>query len=53
MKPGMTGLWQVTARHSDEFQKRAELDLAYIDRWSFWLDVTILARTIPAAFEGR
>ena len=53
MKPGMTGLWQVTARHSDEFEKRAELDLAYIDRWSFWLDVRILLRTIPAAFEGR
>jgi exopolysaccharide biosynthesis polyprenyl glycosylphosphotransferase len=53
MKPGMTGLWQVTARHSDEFEKRAELDLAYIDRWSLWLDLRILLRTIPAAFEGR
>ena len=53
MKPGITGLWQVTARSSDDFEERAELDLAYIDRWSLWLDAQILLRTIPAAFEGR
>jgi exopolysaccharide biosynthesis polyprenyl glycosylphosphotransferase len=53
MKPGITGLWQVSARHSDDFDDRANLDLSYIDRWSLWLDFTILARTIPAAFEGR
>jgi exopolysaccharide biosynthesis polyprenyl glycosylphosphotransferase len=53
MKPGITGLWQVTARRSNDFDQRAELDLAYIDRWSFWLDLKILLRTIPAAFEGR
>jgi exopolysaccharide biosynthesis polyprenyl glycosylphosphotransferase len=53
MKPGITGLWQVTARHSDDFEERAELDLSYIDRWSLWLDMKILAQTIPAAFEGR
>ena len=53
MKPGLTGLWQVTARHDDDFERRAALDLDYIDRWSLWLDVKILARTIPAALEGR
>jgi exopolysaccharide biosynthesis polyprenyl glycosylphosphotransferase len=53
MKPGITGLWQVTARQSDDFEERAELDLAYIDRWSLMLDMKILLRTIPAAFEGR
>jgi lipopolysaccharide/colanic/teichoic acid biosynthesis glycosyltransferase len=53
MKPGITGLWQVTARRSDDFEERASLDLTYIDRWSLWLDVKILARTIPAAMEGR
>ena len=53
MKPGLTGLWQVTARGNDDFDERAKLDLEYIDRWSFWLDVKILARTIPAALEGR
>ena len=53
MKPGITGLWQVSARRSDDFDDRAQLDLSYIDRWSLWLDMKILARTIPAAFEGR
>jgi exopolysaccharide biosynthesis polyprenyl glycosylphosphotransferase len=53
MKPGITGLWQVTARSDDSFERRATLDLDYIDRWSLWLDVKILARTIPAALEGR
>ena len=53
MKPGITGLWQVSARGSDDFDGRAELDLNYIDRWSLWLDFTILARTVPAALEGR
>ncbi len=53
MKPGITGLWQVTARSNQEFDDRAQLDLAYIDRWSLWLDAQILLRTIPAAFEGR
>ena len=53
MKPGITGLWQVTARRSGDFDNRAQLDLSYIDRWSLWLDLTILVRTIPAAFEGR
>ncbi len=53
MKPGMTGLWQVSARRDDSFENRAMLDLSYIDRWSLWLDFTILLRTIPAALDGR
>jgi exopolysaccharide biosynthesis polyprenyl glycosylphosphotransferase len=53
MKPGITGLWQVSARRSPDFNQWAELDLKYIDRWSLWLDFKILARTVPAAFEGR
>jgi lipopolysaccharide/colanic/teichoic acid biosynthesis glycosyltransferase len=53
MKPGMTGLWQVSGRRSPSFDRWAELDLSYIDRWSLWLDVKILARTLPAAIEGR
>ena len=53
MKPGITGLWQVSARRTDDFDNRAELDLSYIDRWSLWLDLKILALTVPAALEGR
>jgi exopolysaccharide biosynthesis polyprenyl glycosylphosphotransferase len=53
MKPGITGLWQVSARRSPDFDEWARLDLTYIDRWSLWLDVQILARTLPAALAGR
>ncbi len=53
MKPGITGLWQVRGRRDPDFNHWVEDDLEYIDRWSLWLDVKILARTIPAAFEGR
>lgn len=53
MKPGMTGLWQVRSRREPEFDRWVSADLEYIDRWSLWLDFTILARTIPAALEGR
>jgi lipopolysaccharide/colanic/teichoic acid biosynthesis glycosyltransferase len=55
MKPGITGLWQIEARFDEEFDHRASLDLTYIDRWSIWLDIKIIARTIPAlvANPGR
>ena len=53
--PGMTGLWQVEARNHPQFDHWVRLDLAYIDRWSLWLDARILARTIPAVLhrDGR
>ena len=53
MKPGITGLWQVRGRRDPEFDRWVESDLEYIDRWSLWLDVKILFRTIPAAVQGR
>jgi exopolysaccharide biosynthesis polyprenyl glycosylphosphotransferase len=55
MRPGVTGLWQVSARSASEFDQRVELDLDYIDRWSIWMDVKIMLRTIPAmlALSGR
>jgi exopolysaccharide biosynthesis polyprenyl glycosylphosphotransferase len=48
MKPGITGLWQVEARHEPDFDRWVEHDLVYIDGWSIWLDVKILLKTIPA-----
>jgi exopolysaccharide biosynthesis polyprenyl glycosylphosphotransferase len=48
VRPGMTGLWQVEARMEPDFDNRAQLDLRYIDQWSLWMDLRILARTVPA-----
>jgi exopolysaccharide biosynthesis polyprenyl glycosylphosphotransferase len=55
MKPGITGLWQVSARNSSDFDHWVERDLEYIDRWSLWLDFKIMARTVPAVVhqQGR
>jgi len=53
MKPGITGLWQVRARHEPEFDRWVEMDLEYIDGWSFWLDLKIIARTVPAVISGN
>jgi exopolysaccharide biosynthesis polyprenyl glycosylphosphotransferase len=53
MKPGITGLWQVSARREEEFDRWVRIDLDYIDRWSLWLDIKIMLRTVPAMLEGR
>lgn len=52
MKPGMTGLWQVGARRESKFDRWVEKDLEYIDNWSIWLDLKIIARTLPAMLAG-
>jgi lipopolysaccharide/colanic/teichoic acid biosynthesis glycosyltransferase len=51
MKPGMTGLWQVSNRNETNFDNWVALDLQYIDSWSFSMDLRILARTIPAVLR--
>ncbi len=43
--PGLTGLWQVSGRSALNFQQMIDLDLAYIEHWSIWLDLRILFRT--------
>jgi lipopolysaccharide/colanic/teichoic acid biosynthesis glycosyltransferase len=53
VKPGITGLWQVSGRQELGYDDRIRLDLHYIENWSFWLDLTILARTIPAVLSMR
>jgi len=53
VKPGMTCLWQVRGRSELSFEKWMELDLAYIDNWSLWLDFKILWKTFPAVLSGR
>jgi lipopolysaccharide/colanic/teichoic acid biosynthesis glycosyltransferase len=50
-KPGMTGLWQVTARHDPSFERRLDLDLRYIREWTVWRDLAILFRTFAVVFD--
>jgi lipopolysaccharide/colanic/teichoic acid biosynthesis glycosyltransferase len=53
MKPGVTGLWQVSGRSRCSDEQRMQLDLEYVNHWSFWLDIKILAQTIPAVFRAE
>ncbi|HEV8437202.1 MAG TPA: sugar transferase [Methylomirabilota bacterium] len=53
MRPGMTGLWQVSGRNAVDFDGWMQLDLFYVDRWSLGLDVKILLRTIPVVLRGE
>jgi exopolysaccharide biosynthesis polyprenyl glycosylphosphotransferase len=53
MKPGLTCLWQVRGRNQVvDFDEWVQMDLEYIDNWSFWLDLVILLRTIPVVLFG-
>jgi exopolysaccharide biosynthesis polyprenyl glycosylphosphotransferase len=53
VKPGITCLWQVSGRNNvSDFRDWVRLDLEYIDNWSLWLDLKILARTIPVVLLG-
>lgn len=52
--PGITCFWQVSGRSEiSDFREWVRLDLAYIERWSLWLDLQILLRTIPAVLAAR
>ena len=52
VRPGLTCLWQVNGRSAIPFEQWMRLDLQYMDEWSLWLDLKILARTIPAVLKG-
>ena len=51
--PGMTGLWQVSGRSELDFDELVRLDFLYLERWSVFLDLTILMKTIPAVFRAH
>ena len=52
VKPGITGMWQVSGRSSTTFEKYTRLDLYYVDNWSLFIDLSILLRTIPAVLKS-
>ncbi len=51
--PGITGLWQVSGRADLDFDDLVRLDFLYLERWSVFLDLSILLKTIPAVFSRR
>lgn len=53
VKPGMTGLWQVSGRSDTEYGLRIRLDIWYIRNWSLWLDFVILVRTVGVVFARK
>jgi exopolysaccharide biosynthesis polyprenyl glycosylphosphotransferase len=52
VRPGLTCLWQINGRSSVSFEHWMDMDMQYIDHWSLWLDLKILAKTIPAVLRG-
>jgi exopolysaccharide biosynthesis polyprenyl glycosylphosphotransferase len=53
VRPGITGLWQVSGRSDISYEERVRMDMYYIRNWSIWLDVQLLMRTIPAVFTRK
>jgi exopolysaccharide biosynthesis polyprenyl glycosylphosphotransferase len=53
IRPGMTGLWQVSGRSDLSYEDRVRLDMHYIRNWSIWLDLQLLFQTIPAVLRAR
>jgi exopolysaccharide biosynthesis polyprenyl glycosylphosphotransferase len=53
VRPGITGLWQVSGRSNLTYADRVRLDMQYIRNWSIWLDLQLLVQTIPAVLKSR
>ena len=53
MKPGITCIWQVWGRNSVSFKEWMQMDLKYIDTWSVWLDLKIIAATVLVVFKAN
>ena len=53
VRPGMTGLWQVSGRSDLSWDETVRLDLYYVDNWSMMQDMAILARTLSAVVSSR
>jgi exopolysaccharide biosynthesis polyprenyl glycosylphosphotransferase len=53
VRPGLTGLWQVSGRSDVSYAERVQLDMFYIRNYSVWLDISIILQTIPAVLAGK
>ena len=52
VKPGITGLWQISGRNDTSYEERVSYDHYYINNWSVWMDLWILGRTVPVVLSG-
>jgi lipopolysaccharide/colanic/teichoic acid biosynthesis glycosyltransferase len=52
VRPGLTGLWQVSGRSDLSWEQSVQLDLLYVENWSLWGDVQIIARTFTTVWRG-
>jgi Undecaprenyl-phosphate galactose phosphotransferase WbaP len=53
VRPGLTGLWQISGRNLTDYQQRVHLDSWYVRNWSLWGDIIILFRTLPVVISRR
>jgi Undecaprenyl-phosphate galactose phosphotransferase WbaP len=53
VRPGLTGLWQVSGRNDTDYERRIRLDRYYVRNWSVWFDIWILAKTVPVVLLGK
>ena len=53
VRPGITGLWQVSGRSDVSYEERVRLDMHYIRNWTIWLDLQLLMQTLPAVLKQR
>ena len=53
VKPGLTGLWQVSGRSDTSYEERVRLDMQYIRNWTIWSDLYLIWRTVPAVLKSR
>jgi lipopolysaccharide/colanic/teichoic acid biosynthesis glycosyltransferase len=53
VKPGITCIWQISGRSEIDFSGQVRLDVKYIETHTFWVDVKILAKTVPAVLSGK
>jgi undecaprenyl-phosphate galactose phosphotransferase len=53
VRPGLTGLWQVSGRNELDYERRVKLDMVYIHNWSLWLDIVIFLQTFVVVFKGK
>lgn len=53
VRPGITGLWQISGRSDVSYEQRVRFDMHYIRNWTIWLDLQLLSQTIPAVLKKR